>query len=66
MRTRPSPSVGEASGRTYIPRAARWIELITSRASVSLDRQALAPRESMRLQSAGEGLLASTTKLVPE
>ena len=36
-----------------------------SRASVSLDRQAVAPNESIWLHSAAVGLLASTTMLVP-
>ena len=39
-------------GSTCIPREARWMALITSRAWVSLDRQAVAPKESIWLQSA--------------
>ena len=47
-----------------MPRAARWIALITSRASVSFERQAVAPNESIWLQSAAVGRLASTTSAV--
>jgi hypothetical protein len=43
---------------------ARWIALTTSRASVSFDRQAVAPNDSIWLHSAAVGRLASTTILV--
>jgi len=47
-----------------MPREARWIELMTSRPSVSFDRQAVAPNESIWLHSAAVGRFASTTMRV--
>src|SRR4051812_47731288 len=59
----PPPAAAER-GSTCIPRDARWIALMMSRASVSLDRQAVAPNESIWLHSAAVGRLARTTILV--
>ena len=49
------------AGSTCIPREARWIALMMSRASVSFDRQPVAPKDSIWLHSAAVGRLASTT-----
>ena len=59
----PPPPAAER-GSTCIPREARWMALTTSRPSVSLDRQAVAPKPSIWLHSAAVGRLASTTKRV--
>ena len=66
-----APSIPEARARppaergsTCIPREARWMALTMSRPSVSLDRQAVAPNESIWLHSAAVGRLASTTMRV--
>src|SRR5829696_22782 len=55
------PPEAAERGRTCMPREARWSALITSRPSVSLERQAVAPNESIWLHSAAVGRLASTT-----
>ena len=58
------PPAAAERGSTCIPREARWIALMMSRASVSFDRQAVAPKESIWLHSAAVGRLASTTMRV--
>ena len=57
-------SAGLARGSTCRPREARWMALSTSRACVSFDRHAVAPKVSIWLASAGVGRLASTTSRV--
>ena len=58
------PPAAAERGSTCIPREARWIALTMSRASVSFERQAVAPKESIWLHSAAVGRLASTTMRV--
>ena len=63
LKVSPPPAAAER-GSTCMPREARWMALMMSRASVSLDRQAVAPKDSIWLHSAALGRLASTTMRV--
>ena len=62
-RLTPPPTDAER-GSTCIPREARWIALMMSSASVSFERQPVAPNSSICVQSATVGRFASTTILV--